>query len=1211
MKGLFPLLLFLGLAFAGWAKESGVVLRDFQKGVQPLLKKYCFKCHGEKKPKAGIRVDFLDGAVADKDVRHWEVIRKQLREEEMPPEDERQPGKAERAAMVRWIDGALAMARSRVRPKNGGARRLTVAQYGNTLRDLLRIEENLTGVLPPDGVSKDGFVNNGQTLLLSPLLVESFFNIAERALDLAIVDETVRPVIQNFRVDLGHKINPKPCPDSLILGANNHLLANDNFMVTELVPKKPFAFTPFKMRTQWRFNEGYRGNGTVRGWREYDSIYHAVFACMRGTPGYPSGKGKAYRVAPDGLLLRASIPSAEQWQVESTYGPRANFKISLRELPQHGKFRVRVKAAKYNDALLLGPRSPSAKPSREAVTVTGLNEPQMVMIKKAGIYQTDVYPQAAAGEGVKADASKLGEKLVGAWKLDGNADSLPKPKKLTGRLVGNVKFVDSPIASGGQGGKAIALDGAGDAVVVPRDASMDVGKGEFTVAAWIRPTQLRQAGIVCLGKYSWTHGWYLDMPNNRGVLRIETANPDNQPNGTVASRPGVIRVNEWQHVAAVVRRGKNQTRIYVNGYEVGVGTINPRVLDNPKVDLHIGRIQDAQQFKGEIDEVRLYKRALGVAELKALLAPGQRFVKAPPVKEEDLLLKINGSEFSEMRRQPAFAVLRLPAGPVRVSARYGGNAVPNRIVLTPLAAGDALAENFKQFENRSPWLGVHLGLRRDCGSTFAPVQRPVKVSGTELNEFVFEGAINNYPSDDVQENNDNYLAGVREIGVRSEYTDGRVRPRLRIRSVEFEGPFYESWPPPPHRRIFIGSANEDKPAVYAREIVRAFAGRAFRRPITAREEASLMAVWRAGFAETKDFRQSIKDTLLIVLTAPQFLFIIEQSPSPKAEDLGPYELASKLSYFLWNTAPDARLLRLAGEGKLHAALDTEISRMIADPRFGQFTREFAAQWLSLEKFDVVEMDRKRFPTLTRDTRLNLRREPVELLQHLIRQNLPAQNLVQSDFILANEVTANYYGLGDRTESGFDFIAVRHNRPHLGGLLSQTSILAGLSDGREANPVKRGAWLARKLIAEPPDDPPPNVPSIDKIDPKLPLRERLAQHRNRKACANCHGGIDPWGIPLQQFDAAGLFRAEADTRSTLPDKTEIADFKALRSYLAGDRMDRVAFSTLKHLAIYATGRTLTYNELAFLEENGLKLRPNQYRMQDLVRFIIHSDIFLKK
>ena len=128
------------------------------------------------------------------------------------------------------------------------------------------------------------------------------------------------------------------------------------------------------------------------------------------------------------------------------------------------------------------------------------------------------------------------------------------------------------------------------------------------MAAWIRPTQLRQGGIVCLGKYSWTHGWYLDMPNNQGVLRIETANPDNAPNGTVQSRPGAIRVNQWQHVAAVVRRGENQTRLFINGFQVAKGTIAPKVLDNQKVDLHIGRIQDSKLFKGQIDGVRLYTR---------------------------------------------------------------------------------------------------------------------------------------------------------------------------------------------------------------------------------------------------------------------------------------------------------------------------------------------------------------------------------------------------------------------------------------------------------------------------------------------------------------------------------------------------------------------------------------------------------------------------
>ena len=1202
--------LFLGLlmlAAALPAKEASVVQQDFQRTVQPLLKRYCFDCHGEQKPKAGIRVDYLDGSVPDKEVRHWEIIRKQLLEEEMPPEDEAQPTKEERALMAVWIDEALAMARSRVRPKNGGARRLTVAQYDNTLRDLLGIEEDLMGVLPPDGVSKDGFVNNGQSMLLSPLLVESYFNIAERALDLAIVDTDAKPVIQNFRVDLGREINPEPSPDRLILGANSHLLANDNFIVRQLLPEKPFAFTPFQMRTQWRFNEGYQGNGTVRGWREYDSIYHAVFACMRGSRGYPLGK--AYQVTEDGLLLRQAIPSAEMWQVESTYGPRANFKISLRELPKHGQFRVRVKAAKYDDALLLERGAARAQPADGVFVVEGSVRPRTIDVGKAGLYQADVFLQKPANAQIKADASKLNQQLVGAWELEGNADSLRRPKILSGKLVGGAKFVDGPL------GQAVELDGRDDAVVVPRDPSMNVGVGDFTVSAWIRPSELRQGGIVCLGKYSWTHGWYLDMPNNQGVLRIETANPENQPNGTVQSRPGVIRVNQWQHVAAVVRRGENQTRLYVNGFEVATGTIAPKMLDNPKVDLHIGRIQDSKLFKGRIDGVRLYTRALGEMEIQALVTPGRKVglvLKSPPVKPEDVTLVLGGREFMATRHQPAFLAVRLPAGPMEFRAKTSSGAAPHQVNFTPIPANSELAKRFEHFEKRSPWLGVHLGLRRDCGSTFSPVQRPVEVAGTVLREFVFEGAINNYPSDDVQEDNDNYLAGVREIGVRSEHTDGRDRPRLRIRSVEFEGPFYESWPPATHRRIFIGSANEDKPEVYAREIVREFAGRAYRRPVTEAEASSLMTVWKSAFSEHGDFTQSIKDTLLIVLTSPQFLFLIEESTTPKAEPLAEHELASKLSYFLWNTAPDPRLRQLADAGKLRAALDTEITRLIRDERFGQFADEFASQWLSLEKFDVVEMDRNKYPALTRDVRLNLRREPVELLQHLVRENLPARNLVQSDFILANEITASYYGLGDQIEQGFDFVPFAHRRPHLGGLLAQTSILAGLSDGREANVVKRGAWLARKIIAEPPADPPPNVPGIEEIDPKLSLRERLALHRDHKGCASCHAGIDPWGLPLEQFDAGGLFRAEHQEASArLPDGTEVADYAALRAYLAGPRMDRVAFSVLKHLATYGTGRTLTYNELVFLEEKGLTLRRNGYRMQDMIRFVITSDIFLTK
>ena len=412
----------------------------------------------------------------------------------------------------------------------------------------------------------------------------------------------------------------------------------------------------------------------------------------------------------------------------------------------------------------------------------------------------------------------------------------------------------------------------------------------------------------------------------------------------------------------------------------------------------------------------------------------------------------------------------------------------------------------------------------------------------------------------------------------------------------------------------MDSPQRDDPAAYARQIIQSFATRAFRRPVTDPELAAFHAVWQKAYAEQQDMRQSVKDALLVVLTSPQFLFLIENSSSPAAEDLDPYELASKLSYFLWNTAPDQRLLDLAANKTLHASLDSEVERMIRDPRFGQFTSEFASQWLSLDKLDVVATDASRFPRLTRDTKTELRLEPVQFFRYLIEQNLPLKNLVQSDFILANEVTASYYNLASRSESGFQFAPIKHDSESLGGVLTQAGILAGLSNGRESNPIKRGAWFARKIVAEPPDDPPPNVPQLKEEEGgQLTLREKLERHRNQKGCAKCHSGIDPWGIPFESYDAGGLFtkNAKTDPSSTLPDGAQVKDLNALKTYLANDRIDQVAFSFLKHTACYAVGRSLSYNETLFLQEQGPKLRFNEYRLQDMIRFIVHSDLFLKK
>ena len=1196
---------------------------SFREQIEPLITEYCVHCHNADEMTSGVRLDHLRGAWEDQEFSLGKKILRQVSSEVMPPEDEPQPSSEQRQAIVDWTRHALEFVKSRPAEKNGSVRRLTVAQYRNTLRDLLGIEDDLTDVLAPDAVSRDGFVNQSQTMLLSPLLIEAYFDIAERALDRCLIDNDARPEIQNFRVDFGRSINKQPCPDALILGTLSALLKNEDFVVTELTPVKPFDFRPHRMQTRFRFIEGYQGNETVREWREFDGIYHAVFACVRGTNGYP--KGHAWETVPTGLLLRPAIPSSEIFAEESTYGPMANFKIALRELPDQGNCRITVTAAKYDDGLLLDPGVEAQDEAAEGtIAITNLAGSTMVDVPTTGIYQVDVHLQPVTKQVIPPDASNLHHALIGAWPLDGNVRSQAaahpvedapageNPTEYVGRLEGDASFVESPF------GQALSVDGDSGFVTIEPDETMNVEDGDFTVAAWIYPRKLRNSGIVVRGAYDYKSGWTLDMPGDNGVLRIGTAIANGEPNGSVESWEGAIRPNRWQHVAAVVRRGQSKTRLYVNGYEVGEGTVGAADLDNPNVDLHIGRLPGGPLFAGEIDEVHLYRRSLNVAEIEALVEPGRQFAVVPPRSSAaaNLVLQLGDRHFSGRLDQPAFMAVRLTAGPLAVTAKYGDATSIQRIqriVFTPLTHDDELAQQFQAFDGRAPHLGVHVGLRRDDGSALARIGRPQTVSSTEPVRIVFEGAIGNFPRHHLETGNANYLAGVHEIAVRSEYTDGRDMPRLLIRSIEFEGPLYETWPPKTHRRIFMESPHQDDRSVYAQQVIRSFATRAFRRPLTDAEEESLYAVWQQSVHAGRGFRQSIRDALLVVLTSPQFLFLIETSDGPQAETLDGYELASKLSYFLWNTSPDEQLLKLAAANRLHDSLDSQIDRMIADPRFAQFAEEFVSQWLSLDKLDVVEVDRKRYPRLKRDMKSELRKEPVYYLMHLIQDNLSLRNLIQSDFMLANEVVASYYNLADQTESGFEFVVVRHENENLGGVLSQAGILAGLSDGHESNPVKRGAWLARKIIAEPPEDPPPNVPELDDDLTHLSLRERLARHRDQPGCANCHSGIDPWGFPFEQFDAAGLFRKvdQGDAASTLPDGARVTGLKELKQYLADDRLDRVAFSFMKHLAVYAIGREIHDNEVEFLKEKVLELKADGYPVQDLIRAVIKSELFLEK
>ena len=559
-----------------------------------------------------------------------------------------------------------------------------------------------------------------------------------------------------------------------------------------------------------------------------------------------------------------------------------------------------------------------------------------------------------------------------------------------------------------------------------------------------------------------------------------------------------------------------------------------------------------------------------------------------------------------------FLLARFSASDFTIKVGCGDGRNLKQVWITPVAHDSDAGRRFAAFEKRNPHVSVHMGLRTDVGERLSRFAKPKPVTSANVERYSFRAPISMFASPDTEENNENYLAGLREIAIRSEPIDERQIPRVLVRAVEIEGPFFETWPPRDHRNIFIPSTQKNDLPAYAREVIERFATRAFRRPPSIKELSSLLEVWRESYDRTNDFQLSVRHALLVVLTSPQFLFLTEESNGPQAELLSPHELAAKLSYFLWNTTPDKKLHSLAESGKLRASISTEVDRLVADERFSQFSSEFVFQWLNLEKFDVVNISHDRFPRLNRETQRELRQEPVHFVTHLIRANLPLRNLIDSDFIVVNDAVASYYGIGS-TEQGFAFAPVSHESKTLGGVLTQAAVLSGLSDGNESNPVKRGAWLARKIIAEPPDPPPPNVPDLPGTNEAKTLRERLEQHRNQQGCMQCHQKIDPWGLPFEQYDAGGLFKQEKiDARSTLPDKTEILDFNALKRYLAHNRIDKVAFSFLKHLASYATGRSLTFNEIEYLKRESEKaLGPGGYRMKDCVQFVVESPIFMEK
>lgn len=458
------------------------------------------------------------------------------------------------------------------------------------------------------------------------------------------------------------------------------------------------------------------------------------------------------------------------------------------------------------------------------------------------------------------------------------------------------------------------------------------------------------------------------------------------------------------------------------------------------------------------------------------------------------------------------------------------------------------------------------------------------------------------------------------------YVEGKADRNLHLFSVKLEGQEEVTDPdiapklPASHQRlIFVQPSDDLTEDEAASLVIGRFASRAFRRPATNDEVQRLAQLSASVREDGGTFEASIQVAMQAVLVSPHFLFKVERDAG-HAEDesisLNQYELATRISYFLWSSMPDDELLLMAHQGTLtdEKRLLEKIGRMIQDSRSTQFVEHFAGQWLQLRNLDTVAPDSKAFPKYNDEIRDLMRRETMTFFAAVMRANLPVTTLLNADFTFLNETLANYYGIvGVRGEH---FRQVSLAGTHRGGLLTHGSVLTVTSNPTRTSPVKRGRWILDNLLNTPPPPAPPNVPELEKEQLSGTLRERMEQHRENPACAACHQMMDPLGFALENFDAIGRWRTSeggeaVDASGELPDGTVFEGVGELRSLLVGKREQDFVRCVVEKMLIYATGRGTEYYDQCALDQIVEYTKQNDNQFAYLIAGIILSDPFQKQ
>lgn len=421
-------------------------------------------------------------------------------------------------------------------------------------------------------------------------------------------------------------------------------------------------------------------------------------------------------------------------------------------------------------------------------------------------------------------------------------------------------------------------------------------------------------------------------------------------------------------------------------------------------------------------------------------------------------------------------------------------------------------------------------------------------------------------------------------------------PRVLVHQATEIGPLYDQWPPESHHIVHTDD-------------LLSFAERAFRRPVTKEE----IRPFRELAQSSPD---GSKAAITAILCSTRFLYLDE----PEGE-LDEFALASRLSYFLWNTMPDKELYADAKAGNLKksATLQKHLDRLLADERSDEFVESFLWAWLRLKNAFVMAPDLTKFPDYHRN---NIEEAMIEETKSFFRyaftENLPLHTFLNSDFTFVNSNLARHYGLDHKIESSTKFQKVAlGNTPNRGGLLGQASVLTASANGVDTSPVVRGIWILENLMGSPPSPPPPDV-VITEPDMRgnLSIREMYAKHRTVESCNQCHKKIDPLGFSLENFNATGVWRTKyengrsVDPSGRMPSGESFTDLDGLKDILTRDT-SLFSRNLTSKLLTYASGRTMEVGDRAEIDRIVAELNATKGGLKDLISLVVQSSIFRQK